>query len=102
MFAVFESGGKQHIAKVGERVKVEKLDQENGTLINFDKIVLLKDSTTKIGAPYVEGASIEAKVIDIFKDKKIKIIKLRRRKHQMRRKGHRQKYTILEITKINS
>lgn len=99
MFAIFQTGGKQYKVQQGETIYVEKLDQEVGTVISFDKIIMLND---KIGTPYVSGATVKAKVLKQGKQKKINIIKFKSKKHHMKRQGHRQPYTQLVIESISA
>ncbi len=101
MFAVIETGGKQYKVKTGEVIKVEKLELGIGTVHTFDKVLLVSEGdNTTIGSPFVEGKKVMAEVIAQARDKKVKIIKFRRRKHHMKHQGHRQYYTALKITGI--
>jgi len=101
MYAIFESGGKQHRVVVGETLKLEKIDFATGGTVEFNKIYLIADGAdVKIGAPVVEGASITAEVVAHGRADKVKIIKFRRRKHHMKRQGHRQWFTEVKITAI--
>ncbi|AEA33269.1 50S ribosomal protein L21 [Hippea maritima] len=99
MFAVIETGGKQYIVKEGDIIKVEKLPVEDKSEISFDKVLMVGD---KVGAPYVENAKVEAKVIRTAKAKKVIVFKFKRRKGYKRKKGHRQYFTEVKITKIVS
>ena len=99
MFAIFETGGKQYKVQQGENIYVEKLEQKPGELITF-KDVLMVDS--KVGTPFVSGASVIAKVVKHGKGKKIRIIKFKSKKHHMKRQGHRQPYTQLIIESIKA
>lgn len=99
MFAIFQTGGKQYKVQQGETIYVEKLDQEVGSVVSFDKVVMLND---KVGTPYVAGAVIKAKVLKQGKQKKINIIKFKSKKHHMKRQGHRQPYTQLVIESISA
>ncbi|MDY2986267.1 MAG: 50S ribosomal protein L21 [Peptoniphilus sp.] len=101
MYAVIETGGKQYQVKVGDKVKVEKLDVEEGSNVSFDKVLLVGGESTKIGKPYVEGAKVEAKVLAQAKDKKIVVFKYKSKKNERKRRGHRQPYTLVEISAIN-
>lgn len=101
MYAVIETGGKQYRVTEGSKLKVEKLLVEPENTFEFENILLLSDENDVIiGQPYIEGAKVSAKVIEQGRDKKIKILKFKRRKHHMKRMGHRQSYTALEITNI--
>ena len=99
MYAVIVTGGKQYKVAEGEFLKVEKLDVETGASIEFDKVLLVADGDdVKIGAPVVEGAKVTAEISAHGRGDKIRIIKFRRRKHHMKRQGHRQWYTEIKIT----
>jgi large subunit ribosomal protein L21 len=103
MYAVIVSGGKQHRVKEGEVLRVEKLQVEVGSSIDFDKILLVaNDDDVKIGAPVVDGAKVTAEVVSHGRDKKVKIIKFKRRKHHMKQMGHRQWFTEIKITGISA
>jgi large subunit ribosomal protein L21 len=100
-YAIIEAGGKQHRVEPGERLKIEKIEAATGATIDFDKVLLVSDgSSVTIGAPYVEGGKVSAEVIGQGRHAKIKILKFRRRKHHMKRQGHRQWYTEIKITAI--
>lgn len=103
MYAVIESGGKQHRVKEGETLKLEKLDAEVGASIHFNQVLLVGEGESiAIGKPYVEGSQVSAEVIAQGRHKKkIRIIKFRRRKHSMKQAGHRQYYTEVKITAIS-
>ena len=101
MYAVFKSGGQQFRVTEGYKLKVDKLDKEAGEKIEFDQVLLVgANDTVKVGAPFVQGGKIIAKVIEHGRHKKIDIIKFKRRKNYRRQAGHRQWYTQLEITNI--
>jgi large subunit ribosomal protein L21 len=103
MFAVIESGGKQHTVSEGDQLKVELLPGEEGASIEFDKVLMISDgSASKIGSPFVENAKVMAKLISHGKAEKIKIFKMKRRKDYRRTYGHRQKFTEILIESINS
>ena len=103
MYAVIVSGGKQYKVAEGESVQVEKIDAEEGSSIDIDKVLMVADGdNVKIGAPYVEGGKVTAKVKAHGKGKKVTIIKFRRRKHSRKKQGHRQLFTELEITGISA
>jgi len=102
MYAVIESGGKQHRVKEGETLKLEKIEVATGGTIEFDNVLLVGEGEgVKIGAPYVDGAKVTAEVVAQGRHKKVKIMKFRRRKHSMKQAGHRQWYTEVKITGIN-
>jgi large subunit ribosomal protein L21 len=101
MYAVIKSGGKQHRVVEGETLKLEKIEVETGGVIEFDEILLVGEGdSVKIGEPTVAGAKVTAEVIDQARHKKVNIIKFKRRKHHMKRAGHRQWYTEVKITGI--
>jgi large subunit ribosomal protein L21 len=102
MYAVIESGGKQHRVIEGETLKLEKIEVATGESIEFDKVLMVGEGEgVKIGAPYVDGGKVTAEVIAQGRHKKIKIMKFRRRKHSMKQAGHRQWFTEVKITGIN-
>ena len=102
MYAIIETGGKQYQVKANDTLFIEKLNVEAEDSIVFDKVVAVGgEDGLKIGAPYVDGASVRAKVIKNGKGKKLNIITYRAKKHSARRMGHRQPYTKVEITAIN-
>ena len=101
MYAVIETGGKQHRVIEGQTLKVEKLELATGSSIDFDQVLLVgSGDSVKIGEPYVAGSKVTAEVIAQGRHKKVKIIKFRRRKHHMTQAGHRQWYTEIKITGI--
>ncbi|MDO8908211.1 MAG: 50S ribosomal protein L21 [Pseudohongiella sp.] len=103
MYAVIESGGKQHRVVEGETLKLEKIEVSIGGQINFDNVLMVGEGeSVKIGAPYVEGSSVTAEVIAQGRAKKITIIKFNRRKHYRKRQGHRQWFTEVRITGIKA
>jgi large subunit ribosomal protein L21 len=102
-FAIFETGGKQYKASASKIIEIEKLDAEIGKTIQFKNILLLNDSkTTEIGNPNVDGAVVEAKLLDNVKDRTVLIFHKRRRKHSRKMNGHRQRHSKIQITKILS
>ena len=101
MYAVIVSGGKQHRVKEGETLKLEKLEVETGGSVEFDRVLLVANGDdVKVGAPVVEGAKVTAEVVSHGRHDKINIIKFRRRKHHMKRQGHRQWFTEVKIPGI--
>ena len=103
MFAVIETGGKQYKVSAGQKVKIEKLDAEAGGNFVFDKVLLTVDGEdVKIGAPYVEGAKVEAKVLKQGRDKKKIVFRYHSKTRYRKKKGHRQHFTEVEITEIRS
>lgn len=101
MYAVIVSGGKQHRVKEGETLKLEKLEVETGGSFEFDRVLMVVNGDdVKVGAPVVDGAKVTAEVVSHGRHDKINIIKFRRRKHSMKRQGHRQWFTEVKITGI--
>ena len=100
MYAIIETGGKQIKVEVGDTIFVEKLDVEVGEKVVFDKVLFVGDKTAKLGAPYVEGATVEATVEKQGKEKKVVIYKYNPKKHYHKKQGHRQPYTKLVIEDI--
>ncbi|MFT5519997.1 MAG: large subunit ribosomal protein L21 [Enterobacterales bacterium] len=103
MYAVIQSGGKQHRVSDGLVLKLEKINSETGATIDFDKILMVADGENiTIGKPYVDGAKVSAEIVSHGRGKKVKIIKFKRRKHHMKQMGHRQWYTEVKITGISA
>jgi len=103
MYAVIESGGKQHRVVEGEILQLDKLDAVAGDKVKFDKILLVGEGeSVKIGTPYVDGTQVEAEVTRQGRAEKVKIIKFRRRKHSQKKQGHRQLFTEVKITGIKT
>ena len=103
MYAVIESGGKQHRVTEGEVLKLEKLEAATGESVNFDKVLLVgAGADVKVGAPYLSGGSVTAEVVSHGRHDKIRIVKFRRRKHYKRETGHRQWFTEVRITGISA
>ncbi len=101
MHAVFATGGKQYRAANGSQLTVEKLPGEVGESVVFNDVMMIsQDDKVNVGKPYIKGATVTAKVIEHGRGDKVKIIKFRRRKHSLKRQGHRQAYTKIEITDI--
>ena len=102
-FAIFETGGKQYKASASKIIEIEKLEAEVGKIIQFKNVLLLNDTkTTEIGNPNVNGAIVEAKLLDNVKDRTVLIFHKRRRKHSRKMNGHRQRHSKIQITKILS
>ena len=101
MKAVIVTGGKQYTVAEGDVLYIEKLNAEAEATIKFDTVLAVLDGeNTKIGAPVVEGAAVEAKVVKNCKGKKIDVIRYKAKKNEKKHIGHRQPYTKVEITKI--
>ena len=102
MYAVIETGGKQYKVEQGDVVFIEKLGADEGETVTFDKVLMVGGDDVKVGAPYVDGASVEASVLKNGKDKKIIVYKYKSKKGYHKKQGHRQPYTKVEITGINA
>jgi len=103
MYAVIQTGGKQYRVGEGQTLKIEKLDVGVGDAIQFDQVLMVQsDDGTKVGAPFLDGGKVDAKVTSLGRHKKIKILKFKRRKHHMKQMGHRQYYTEVQITGISA
>jgi large subunit ribosomal protein L21 len=101
MYAVIKTGGKQYRVAAGEKLKIEQLPADIGADIVLDQVLLVADGDNlKMGRPLVAGASVQAKVLAQGRHDKVRIFKLRRRKHYQKHQGHRQNYTEIEITGI--
>ncbi len=103
MYAIIKTGGKQYTVAVGDRLKVETLSGEIGSDITLDNVLAVKDEAgLRVGAPFVDGASVTATIVAEGRSPKVRIFKFRRRKHSMKSGGHRQNFTELEIKAINA
>ena len=103
MYAVIETGGKQYQVNVGDVVFIEKLDVEADKNYTFDKVLAVGgEGDVKVGAPYVEGATVSAKVVKNGKAKKITVFTYKPKKGEKRKLGHRQPYTQVKIEAINA
>ncbi|MGE4534187.1 MULTISPECIES: 50S ribosomal protein L21 [Halomonas] len=103
MYAVIKSGGKQYRVQEGQTLKLEKIEVPTGESIDFDEVLLVgNEDDVKVGAPLVEGAKVSAEVVSHGRGDKVTIIKFRRRKHHMKRQGHRQWFTEVKITGISA
>ena len=102
-FAIIETGGKQYKVSTSKILEIEKLDVKKGETIKFKNVLLLNDNNnTEIGNPSIDGATVEAKLLDNVKDRTILIFHKRRRKHSRKKNGHRQRHSKIQITKILS
>ena len=100
-FAIIETGGKQYKVSTSKILEIEKLDAKVGEIIKFKNVLLLNDNkNTEIGNPSVDGATVEAKLLENVKDRTILIFHKRRRKHSRKKNGHRQRHSKIQITKI--
>ena len=102
MYAIIEACGRQYKVQEGDKVFFEKLSEKEGDKVNFDKVVFISGTKPEIGKPYVKGAKVEGKVLEHTKGKKLVIFKYRPKKASQTKKGHRQNYTKVEITKITT
>ncbi|MBS1201699.1 MAG: ribosomal protein [Chromatiaceae bacterium] len=103
MYAVIQTGGKQYRVSEGDTLKVEKLVADEGASVELDKVLMVADGDdVTVGTPFLEGGKVTARVRGHGRAKKVTIIKFRRRKHYMKRQGHRQWFTELEITGISA
>lgn len=103
MYAVFQSGGKQHRVSEGQVVRLEKLEVATGETVEFDSVLMVVNGEdVKIGAPLVDGGKVVAEVVAHGRGDKIKIVKFRRRKHYRKQQGHRQWFTDVKITAISA
>ena len=101
MLAVIETGGKQYLVEPGKRINIEKVEKKEGEEVEFSKVLLIeKDGELKIGNPYVEGVKVIGKVIKQGKQKKIVVLKYKRKTRYKVKKGHRQPFTRVEILRI--
>ncbi len=101
MYAVIQTGGKQYRVTEGQTLKVEKLELEVGGSLDIDKVLMVADGDkVTVGTPY--AGKVTAKILSHGRDKKVTIIKFRRRKHSRKKQGHRQSYTEIEISSIAS
>jgi large subunit ribosomal protein L21 len=103
MYAVIKTGGKQYKVAAGERIKVELLAAEVGQNVDFAEVLAVGEGESlQIGAPFVAGALVSATVLSHGRHDKVRIFKMRRRKHYQKRQGHRQGYTELQIAAVNA
>ena len=103
MYAVIQTGGKQYRVSEGDTLKIEKLEAEEGANVDFDRVLMVADGdAVSVGAPFIEGGKVTATVKAHGRAKKVNIIKFRRRKHHLKRQGHRQWFTELKITGISA
>jgi large subunit ribosomal protein L21 len=103
MYAVIQTGGKQYRVSEGDILRVEKLGADEGAEMELDKVLMIADGdNVKVGTPYVEGGKVSVTVKSHGRGKKVKIVKFRRRKQYLKRQGHRQSYTELQITGISA
>ncbi len=100
-FAIIETGGKQYKVSASKILEIEKLNAKVGDIVKFKNVLLLNDNkNTEIGNPSIEGATVEAKLLDNVKDRTVLVFHKRRRKHSRKKNGHRQRHSKVQITKI--
>ena len=103
MYAVIKTGGKQYKVAAGEKIKVEQIAADVGQEITIDEVLAVGNGAElKIGSPLVSGAIVKATVVAHGKHDKVRIFKMRRRKHYQKRQGHRQNFTEIEISAVNA
>ena len=100
MYALVEIKGKQYKAEKGALLKVDRLGKETGDTVEFDSVLMVHGDEVKVGTPYLEGVKVSATVEDERKDKKVTIIKFKRRKNYRRKAGHRQSYSYIRVNDI--
>ena len=100
-FAIINTGGKQYKVSANDKLRIEKLPKNEGDSVEFNEVLLINsDKDMELGSPLVEGAKVEAKIVNQTKNKTVLIFKKRRRHNSRRKNGHRQKVSVIEITKI--
>jgi large subunit ribosomal protein L21 len=104
MYAVFVTGGKQYRAAPGETLRVERLAVEPGETVDFDQVLLVgaEEGVVQVGTPVLAGGRVSARVKSHGRGDKVRIVKFKRRKHHLKRQGHRQDYTEIEVTGIHA
>jgi large subunit ribosomal protein L21 len=103
MYAVFKTGGKQYRATTGDVLNVEKIEAEKGATVELDQVLMVGEGEdVKVGTPFLDGGKVTATVVDHGRHEKVRIIKFKRRKHHLKRMGHRQYFTTIEITGIDA
>ena len=101
MYAIIETGGKQYKVQAGDQIRVEKLNVEDGGAVVFDKVLAAGEGADiKIGAPYLEGVTVEGTAVESGKGDKVIIFKYKAKKDYRKKQGHRQPYTLVEITSV--
>lgn len=102
MYAIIATGGKQYKVAEGDIIKVEKLGVEAGETYTFDQVLAVSDDGLKVGSPTVEGASVDATVVENGKDRKVIVYKYKRKTGYHKKNGHRQQYSAVKIEKIHA
>ena len=104
MYAIFESGGKQHRAEPGQRVAVERFEAADGDTVSFDRVLMVRDADSgecRVGDPYLEGATVSATVVAHYRGPKIRVFKRKRRKTYRKTRGHRQDHIQVRVEAIH-
>jgi large subunit ribosomal protein L21 len=103
MYAVIKTGGKQYRVAAGEKLKIEQIPAEVGAEIVLDQVLMVGEGeSVKIGAPWIDGAAVKVTVLSQGRHDKLRIFKMRRRKHYQKHQGHRQNYTEIRIDGISA
>ncbi len=103
MIAIIKTGGKQYLVEPGKKIKIEKIKGEEGKETVFDQVLLVaQDKDVRVGTPLIDRAKVRAKILSHFKGDKIIVFKYKPKKRQRIKKGHRQQYTEVEVTKIEA
>ena len=100
MYAIIQTGGKQYMVEVGQQISVEKLEAEANAEVSFETLLVADDSGVKVGKPILEGVVVRGKVLEHGKGKKVMILKYKSKKNSVKKNGHRQPYTKVEILSI--
>ncbi len=100
MYAIIETGGKQYTVREGDVLSIEKLSANEGEKVEFDRVLLVSGDETKVGSPTVDGAKVEAEVLENGKGKKVIVYKFKAKKGFSKKKGHRQPFTKVKISSI--
>ncbi|MDP2638914.1 MAG: 50S ribosomal protein L21 [Candidatus Azambacteria bacterium] len=99
-FAIIKTGGKQHLVKKGDKLKISKIDAEENGKVEFDEVLLIADKEIKIGTPFIEGAKVSAKILKQGRSRKIIVFHYHNKTRYRKKAGHRQHFTEIEITEI--
>ena len=102
MYAIIETGGKQYKVEQGDVIYIEKLNNEAGSTIEFDKILAVGGDTMTVGNPIVSGAKVSGTILDHGKSKKVVVFKYKAKKNERKKHGHRQQYTKVQIDEIKA
>lgn len=100
-WAVIKTGGKQYLVSEGKTITIEKLDQDKDSKVTFNQVLAIGGDKTELGMPLVEKARVTGKLLDNFKDKKVKVVKFKSKSKYLRTNGHRQQKTRVLIEKIS-